>query len=67
MHLCVSQIVSRIKNQLILDFVLKHKFNACFVTPKGKKVGAFFVMDQDELTIVNLKQNQLARTKKKGG
>jgi hypothetical protein len=44
MHLCVSQIVSRVKNQLILDFVMRHKFNACFVASKGKKVGAYFGM-----------------------
>jgi hypothetical protein len=44
MHLCVSQIVSKVKNQLILDFAMRHKFNACFVTPKGKKVGAYFGM-----------------------
>jgi hypothetical protein len=42
MHLCVSQIVSKVKNQLILEFAMRHKFNACFVTPKGKKVGAYF-------------------------
>ncbi len=44
MHLCVSQIVLRVKSQLILNFVMRHKFNACFVTPKGKKVGAYIGM-----------------------
>ncbi len=44
MHLCDFQIVLKVKNQLILDFVMRHKVNACFVTPKGKNVGAYFGM-----------------------